>query len=165
MGSTDGKREYIAHRVLTASPVELIQILYQSAVQAVDEAVAALQTGDILGRGRAVTKAIEILSELQASLRRDVQEEYSNTLGGLYAYMQEQLIRAHREKSETILLEVWRLLNTLLDGWSGAMSQLGHGNDREAMSQIPMPMEAVNASSPYAPPPVDSSPQNRCWQV
>jgi flagellar protein FliS len=117
-------QEYLTQRVQSASPVELIRILYEAGVQSVDEAVRALQSGDILKRGRAVTKTIEILSELRIALRYDVQPEYCRTLAGLYSYMQTQLIRAHSEQSESLLLEVSRLLQTLLDGWTGAIENL-----------------------------------------
>ena len=117
-------QEYLTQRVQSASPVELIRILYEAGVQSVDEAVRALQSGDILKRGRAVTKTIEILSELRIALRYDVQPEYCRTLAGLYSYMQTQLIRAHSEQSESLLLEVSRLLQTLLDGWTGAVENL-----------------------------------------
>src|SRR5579864_5662426 len=159
MASNHTKREYIAHRALTASPVELIHILYQSAVQAVDEAVVALHAGDILSRGCAITKAIEILSELRASLRRDVQEEYSNTLEELYDYMQRQLIRAHREQSETLLLEAGRLLNTLLEGWAGAMNHVSSAREVE-----PEHAGRVSVSSPYLSQPPNSSQDCRSWQ-
>ena len=49
------QNEYLLQRVETASPVELIRILY-GALQAVDQASLALHAGDILKRGRAVTK-------------------------------------------------------------------------------------------------------------
>src|SRR5215472_4983058 len=117
MALSSPQQEYVSHRVRTASPLDLIRILYESAVQSVDEALTALHSGEILKRGAAVTKAIEVLSELRASLRFDVQQEYCNTLAGLYTYMQQQLIRAHAEKSESLLAEVSRLLHTLLDGW------------------------------------------------
>ena len=145
--------------------MELIHILYQAAVQAVDEAVVALHSGDILSRGHSVTKAIEILSELRASLRRDVQEEYSNTLEELYDYMQQQLIRAHRDQSEPILQEVSRLLNTLLEGWLGAMNNAAtSGNDPEHRPASPEHAEPVSGSSPYSWQPAGANSDCRSWQ-
>jgi flagellar secretion chaperone FliS len=158
------QKEYVAQRILSASPIELIRMLYDGAVQAMDEAVAALRSGDIHARGQAVTKAVEILSELRASLRRDVQEEYWNTLGELYGYMQRQLIRAHAEQSESLLLEVSRLQNTLLEGWAGAMDKL-------ASAHSPAPQESFEAaevlsvSNPYSAVPASSRVESRSWQL
>jgi flagellar protein FliS len=172
--------EYITQRVQTASPLELIRILYEAALQTVDEALRALQSGDILGRGRAVTKTIEILSELQIALRYDVQKEYCSTLAGLYGYMQSQLIRAHSEQSESLLLEVSRLLHTLLEGWTGAMENLS--SDRTTVDNLnsdPLvhasPARQQGDTSPYASAPSDQNPysaelvspgsQGRSWQL
>ena len=79
-----------------------------------------------------MTKTIEILSELRVALRYDVQPEYCRTLAGLYSYMQGQLIRAHSEQSESLLLEVSRLLQTLLEGWTGAMEKLSSAQQQQA---------------------------------
>lgn len=135
-------------------------------MQAVDEAVAALNSGDILKRGQAVNKAIAILSELRMSLRNDVHAEYCGTLAGLYGYMQQQLIRAHAEKSESLLQEVARLLRTLLDGWIGAIENLAAANADSHDAAEPKPeAPPANDASPYS----DDSPTvrrpARSWQV
>jgi flagellar protein FliS len=152
--------------VQTASPVELIRILYEAAVQSMDEAVRALQSGDILQRGRAVTKTIEILSELRIALRYDVQPEYCSTLAGLYSYMQSQLIRAHSEQSESLLLEVSRLLQTLLQGWTGAMENLADAQQEPSpAAQITACASAAGAQNPYSAEPEGPGTLVRSWQL
>jgi len=117
-------KEYIASRVAAATPVELTRMLYEGAVQAVQEAMTAHRANDILARGNAVTRAVEILGELRFSLRRDVAPQYCDTLNGLYGYLQNRLIQAHAEKSESMLQEVLKLIETLLEGWIGAIQNL-----------------------------------------
>jgi flagellar protein FliS len=157
-------QEYLKHRVQAASPVELIRILYEAAVQSMDVAVRALRSGDILKRGEAVTKTIEILSELRIALRYDVQPEYCKTLAGLYSYMQSQLIRAHSEQSENLLLEVSRLLQTLLDGWNGAMENLNSGGEQESKAELNVRAQAASVQNPYSAE-VDSEPLVRSWSA
>ncbi len=170
MPISNQRQEYVTQRVQTASPLELIRILYEAALQTVDEAVRALQSGDILERGRAVTKTIEILSELQIALRYDVQKEYCSTLAGLYGYMQSQLIRAHSEQSESLLLEVSRLLHTLLEGWTGAMSNLNMDNLNSEQRQSPAvdlnaPEAAPSEQNPYSAEPATPGSRGRSWQL
>src|ERR1700733_5000780 len=124
MTPTNPQQEYVANRVAAATPVELTRMLFEGAVQAVQEAVTAHRAGDILARGNAVTKAVQILGELRFSLRREVNPQYCDTLGGLYGYLQRRLIQAHAEKSESMLREVQALIQTLLDGWMGAIDNL-----------------------------------------
>jgi flagellar protein FliS len=164
------QREYVTHRVQTASPVELIRILYEAAVQSMDEAVRALRSGDILARGKAVTKTIEILSELRIALRYDVQQEYCTTLAGLYGYMQNQVIRAHSEQSESPLLEVSRLLQTLLDGWNGAMEKLNPNGEPShdaaaAASATAGSARAFTEQNPYSSEPAGAGSHGRSWQL
>lgn len=147
------QKEYLATRIATASPMELIRILYEGAVQSVHEAIQALHAGDILGRGHAINKALEIVAELRLSLRVDGAEGYSNTLAELYGYIQRRLIRAHAEQSESMLQEVLRLLDTLLEGWSGAMrNEAGRETvHEEEMSHAAGPLIASNPYSSEAP--------------
>src|SRR5665213_1491121 len=124
MTPTNPHKEYLASRVAAATPVELTRMLYEGAIQAVEEALTAQRGGDILARGNAVTKAVQILGELRFSLRRGVAPQYCDTLSGLYGYLQNRLIQAHAEKSESMLQEVLQLVQTLLEGWIGAMHNL-----------------------------------------
>src|SRR5580658_6176111 len=124
MTPSDIRKEYISSRVTSATPMELTRLLYEGAVQSVEEAVAAHRAGDILARGNAVTKTVQILGELRFALRREVNPQYCDTLAGLYGYLQRRLIQAHAEKSESMLQEVSKLIQTLLDGWIGAMHNL-----------------------------------------
>lgn len=158
------QKEYLQQRVENASPAELIRILYEAAIHTLEEALAALYAGDILKRGQAVNKAIEILSELQMSLRCDVQPEYSNTLGGLYGYMQRQLIRAHAEQSEAPLQEVARLLRTLAEGWTGAMQNLARGAEEQPAPESRTEAPAAAGSNPYSGSPT-APPAARSWQL
>jgi flagellar secretion chaperone FliS len=176
MAPPNPRKEYISNRVTSASPMELTRMLYEGALQAVQEAVTAHRAGDILGRGNAVTRAVEILGELRFSLRRDVAPQYCDTLAGLYGYLQRRLIQAHAEKSENMLQEVGRLIQTLLEGWVGAMDNLAAalaaGEDREAAQEAAPaaptapaaePVAALSDANPYSSKP-GAEPQNRSWQ-
>jgi flagellar secretion chaperone FliS len=165
---SDPHKEYISSRVAAATPMELTRMLYEGAVQAVREAQTAHRAGDILARGNAVTKAVEILGELRFSLRRDVAPQYCDTLSGLYGYLQNRLIQAHAEKSESMLQEVIQLIQTLLDGWIGAMKNLNSldaAADQGAQFGSPEPAVSTvsGASNPYSSKP-GAEPRNRSWQ-
>jgi len=159
MTSTNPHKEYISSRVAVATPMELTRMLYEGAAQSVQEALAAHRAGDILGRGNAVTKAVEILGELRFSLRREVAPQYG--------YLQNRLIQAHAEKSESILREVLQLIQTLLEGWMGAMHNLGALDNAAAQHAEPpsseFPEAALSAPNPYSSRAAEEL-QNRSWQ-
>ena len=158
------QKEYLVQRVLSSSPVELVGILYETALQAVDEALAALQTGDIAARGQAITKSVQVIAELRTALRRDVNPQYCDTLAGLYDYMQRQLLRAHSDKSGGLLREVSRLLHTLLEGWTGAMRNLSAPKDPEPAAVLEEVVAVASAANPYAAAASPSS-RVRSWQL
>ena len=165
MTPSNRQKEYLAIRISTASPMELVRILYEGAVQSVHEAIRALHSGDITNRGQAINRAIEILAELRVSLRRDAQEQYSNTLAELYGYIQHQLIRAHAEQSESLLQEVLRLLNTLLEGWSGAMEKLAAREQAGHTETIGQAADPVTVANPYSSESPGLRLESRTWQL
>ena len=171
MTPTNPHHEYLASRVAAATPVELTRMLFEGAVKAVQDAIAAHRAGDILARGNGVTKAVQILGELRFSLRRDVAPQYCDTLSGLYGYLQNRLIQAHAEKSETMLQEVSQLIQALLDGWVGAMRNLSALEAAAAPDpqRLAEPSPAGDARTPYSSPyPSTAAPGtenlNRSWE-
>ncbi|OLL29275.1 flagellar export chaperone FliS [Burkholderia sp. SRS-W-2-2016] len=106
--------------VMGASPHRLIVLLYQGARQAVAQARMHLQQGNVAERGMAISKAIRIVeSGLQASLNLDVGGEIAARLNALYSYISRRLLEANISQSETMLVEVDRLLATLEEAWVG----------------------------------------------
>ena len=162
MTPREARKEYLLQRILTASPVELVRILHEAAAEAIADAQLALRSGDILQRGQAITKAVEIIAELRLSLRRDVSPQYCDMLAGLYGYLQRQLIRAHAEQSESILQEVSQLLQTLLEGWVAATEPQSAKVD-PALADQPG-QEGVNEQNPYSSAQTTAAP-GRSWQL
>jgi flagellar protein FliS len=140
------QKEYLLTRVRSASPMELVSILYETAIRSTEDALAHLRSGDILKRGQAINTAVESIVELQRSLRHDVQPEYSKNLAGLYSYMQRRLGEAHAAKSEAMFKEVAGLLRTLQEGWSGAMQNL---DEPAFVSQPVADVPAGVSAGPY----------------
>jgi flagellar protein FliS len=109
---------------MSADPLELVAMLYRGAQEAVRRARQAVDSGDIRGRAREITKASEILTELALSLDHRQGGDISRNLTELYDYMQRKLIESHTQQSAAPLVEVERLLATLLDGWNECRESL-----------------------------------------
>jgi flagellar protein FliS len=110
--------QYLENRVLSAEPLELVQMLYHGAIGAVQDARHHLANGKIMERSRAITKACAILIELTAALNREAGGELARRLGSLYDYMRRRLLEANFRQSDEPLGEVLGLLATLAEGWS-----------------------------------------------
>ena len=108
---------YLETRVLTADPVELVHMLYERALDLVDEARQALRSGDIAARGTAIVKAAAIVGELEGSLNHEAGGEMSQRLAALYQYIQRRLTVANAMRQDAPLAEVENLLKTLAEAW------------------------------------------------
>ena len=110
--------KYEENRILSASPLELVRILYTAATRAVQNARQHLRAGDISARSREITKAQEILLELATSVDPSKAPQVSERLLALYDYMQAQLVEANTQQKDGPLAVVDSLLDTLQGAWS-----------------------------------------------
>src|ERR1017187_4829744 len=109
---------YLESRVLSADPVELIRLLYQTGISAVQDARGYLAEGKIMERSKAITKASQVLIQLIAALDHERGGEISRRLAALYDYMLRRLTEANFRQSDEPLAEVLSLLATLASGSS-----------------------------------------------
>src|SRR5260370_36587737 len=111
-------KTYEENRILSASPIELVQILYAAATKAVQSARQFLRTGDIDSRSREITKAQEILIELASSVDSSKAPEFGERLLALYDYLQCRLAEANVKQKDWPLAEATNLLENLQEAWS-----------------------------------------------
>ena len=116
---THSQSTYLEERILTASPLELVQILYDAAVDHVREARRHLSQEDALARSNDVSKTLEILSELTMALNSEETNEYSTAYSAIYQHLQRRLLEAHTKKSDRILAEVEEALVSMAGNWRG----------------------------------------------
>ncbi len=110
---------YLESRVLSANPLELVQLLYQGTIGAVQDARRYLAEGKILERSRSISRACGILTELMLVLDHQRGGEVAGRLAGLYDYMQRRLLEANFKQIDAPLGEVLGLLTTIAEGWAG----------------------------------------------
>jgi flagellar secretion chaperone FliS len=115
----NGHDAYLESRVLTADPIELVNLLYQAATQSVREARLHLAEGRIAQRSHEINMACEIVIELAAALDHERGGEISRRLALLYDYMQQRLLEANMHQSDEPLADVLGLLSTLSEAWAG----------------------------------------------
>ena len=110
--------QYFEQMVLSASPAELIRLLYQKAIASTRSARAYMNDKSVAGRCSAINNAYLVIDELALSLRPEEAPELANRLSSLYAYMQKRLLEANATRSEAPLTDVLGLLITLAEAWN-----------------------------------------------
>src|ERR1035441_9747764 len=103
---------YLESRVLSADPVELIRLLYQTGVSAVQDARRCLADGKIMERSQAITKAGRVLIQLITALDHERGGEISRRLAALYDYMLRRLTEANSRQTPADA-GVWRRCTTI----------------------------------------------------
>ncbi len=141
---------YFAERVFTASPLELTRMLYEGALGSIDLAVEMLHANKITERGKAITKAVNIIHELRATLNAAAHPEIAARLERLYVYIQNRLFDGHARKSEQALLEASRLLRQLYQGWLDVMKRAAAESATVERTFIESCEIPVAVMSPYA---------------
>jgi flagellar secretion chaperone FliS len=117
-----------AHRykevaVKTASPLQLVVMLYDAAICCAQEARQQLERKDISARSQSINKCITIITELQSCLNLKAGGEIASSLNRLYDYMKRRVFRATIDQSSEPLLEVENLLDNLRSAWVELVNQ------------------------------------------
>jgi len=119
-----GANQYKQTSIKTASRGQIVLMLYEGAIQNVKKATMAIDKKDVATKGVAIGKAHDIINELLNTLDVEVGGKVAEDLDRLYNFMIEQLLKANLESSKEPLQTVQKLLETLLEGWRGAVEQV-----------------------------------------
>ncbi|AJJ11991.1 flagellar protein FliS [Yersinia rohdei] len=104
--------------VMSASPHQLIVMLFDGAQSALVRARILMNQGDIPAKGAALSKAINIIDNgLSAGLDMEKGGELAQNLSALYDYMSRRLLHANLHNDEQAITEVLALLENIADAW------------------------------------------------
>jgi len=130
MVAQDYARVYRANSVLTASPGQLVVLLFDGALQAMATAREAmgrpprdLKRFEVVQRQ--ITKAQRIIAELRGSLNFQHGGDFAPLMEQLYEYYNRRLIEANLKKDPAPIVEVEKLLGELRDAWAEMLRKLG----------------------------------------
>ncbi len=109
--------------IKTANPLQLVVILYDGAIQALQEAREHMKRKDIGKRTRCLNRSVAIISELQASLNFSASGSIAESLDRLYDYMKQGIFKAGIEQQTEPLNHIIGLLESLRSAWGELASQ------------------------------------------
>ncbi|AOQ23422.1 Flagellar secretion chaperone FliS [Moorella thermoacetica] len=111
---------YRQNQVQTLSQEKLVLMLYDGALRFCRQGLVAMEQNDYAAVSNNLGRAEDILSELMATLNRDVGDIAEN-LYKLYDFMYRHLVQANVKKSGKMINEVIELLQQLRDTWEEAI--------------------------------------------
>ena len=121
-------RTYRANAVLTASPGQLVLMLYDGVLKSLGLAREAFaRPPEDMRRIEAINqhllKAQAILAELQGGLNMEAGGEFALTMNRLYDYHNRRLLEANLRKQVEPVVEVERLVRELRDAWAEMLNK------------------------------------------
>lgn len=116
------KDRYKHDYVSTASPADLIIMLYEGCIKQIKLAKIHLESGSVEKTSEALKNAQDIITELMESL--DMSFEISKELMRLYDFILFELMQMNIRKDMEKSADVLEILATLRDAWAGAKSEL-----------------------------------------
>ena len=139
--------QYLANTVLSASPEQLMLMLYDGAGRFLAQAIQAIEGGQTDKRAYFINKASAIVSEFAATLDRTQAPVLAEDLTALYGYMLRRMMQANLKNDTEPLVEVKGLLADLRATWAQAI-EISKEEKRQATG---VPAAAPKATTGTAP--------------
>lgn len=118
---------YLRMQTSTASPGELIAMLYDALLRNLSRAEGSLESKDIESAHNALLKSQDIVLELMSSLDLEAEGDagsIARQMAPLYEYMYRRLLDASMHKETAPVAEVRRLVQPVRDAWRFALEQI-----------------------------------------
>ena len=107
----------------SASPLQLVVMLYDGALRFLNEASAAQASGDMPRRAHAMRRVAAIIAECHSTLDLEKGGPVAAELDRLYSYISGRLLDINIKRDPTAIDEIYRLLTPLRNAWAEAAVQ------------------------------------------
>ena len=108
---------YRSTEVLTDDPVVVVRLLLEESMRTVRTAIEHAEAGRIRERGRAASKAVELLSALMEDIDTGKSPALGTSLGRLYDYCQHRVIEGHLRGEVRPFEDALSVLGDITGAW------------------------------------------------
>ena len=120
----DARQIYQDAAVRGATPIELVILLYDSAIEDMRRAMTAMQGRDIEARAREMAHALMVLQQLQGTLDFERGGSAARQFEQFYNLVRAKLLEAQMRGSTALLQQQIRYMSEVRDCWSQARRML-----------------------------------------
>lgn len=113
----NGLETYKEISITTQTKGRLVVMLYDGAIKFLRQAVNEINTGNPEAKGTYISKALNIIDELNVVLDMEAGGEVAENLRKLYVFMVKHLNEANVKQDSRRIEEVINLLDELNQGW------------------------------------------------
>lgn len=115
-------KQYKKNQVETATPEQLLIMLYDGAIQYLNKAKAAIEAGDSGQVTNELFSCQKIILEFMNTLDMEKGGDLAQSLYGLYGYLYKTLVKASVVQDIKKVDEVLKFLSSLRDTWQKAIA-------------------------------------------
>ena len=108
---------YTQSKAAVASPVDLVIMLYDGAIDYLDKAATAVNMKETKEKIKYIDKTVAIIDELLKSLNLEAGGEIATNLQDLYIYMMRELTMANLQNDAEKIKHVESLMRELVSAW------------------------------------------------
>ena len=127
--------------VLAADPHQLITLLFDGAIQALNEAAQHMAMNNTAEKGRLITRAISIIENgLRGSLNKKAGGEIAQNLEKLYTFFAKELVIANCNDDAQKLAEIKKLLTDIRSAWL----QIAPAKNTKTEKQLPPVVDTLS---------------------
>ena len=141
---------YLSQQILNASPARLVFMLYERAITSLQEAVAAIDAGQIEARWRANKRATEIVTHMWTTLDCERGGEIAAKLHRLFGYLLRRMPDIDIKNDRNTATEIIQLLQPLRDAWRDLSNAPIAPMEPPARAKAPAPKPPIPAPPPPA---------------
>ena len=113
--------QYQHNSILSASPEQILIMLYDGSVRFCRQAILAMDAGDRKVQAEKISRAMAIVCEFSNTLNHEVGGEIATDLDALYSFMTRELTNANVKNDRKALETVEDLLTGLRETWVEAI--------------------------------------------
>ncbi|WP_045226150.1 flagellar export chaperone FliS [Methyloterricola oryzae] len=119
-----------------ADPHTLITMLFDGVQERISIAKGAMERKDFATKGKAISKAMDIIAYLQSCLDKEKGGDLASNLDSLYDYMIRRLLDASSANKPELLDEVSSLLQEVGSAWSAIRVAANKQVEGEAAASV-----------------------------
>ena len=109
---------YKEQSILTATPGQLVVMLYDGCLRFLFQAAYAMREGQQLEADKRLSRAEAIIDELLTTLDLEQGGEIASRLQGIYVFCNRHLIEARSQRDPEMVDKVAELLGELRESWA-----------------------------------------------
>lgn len=123
--------QYLKSSISTASPVQLVIMLYDGAMKQLANGKRAMEQKNVFEQNKALQKAQRIIAELISSLDHRQGGEIASNLLALYTFCYDRLVESNVNDDPTGIEQTMEVLSTLRSGWVELEATLRSGQETQ----------------------------------